>query len=140
MLPELLAACCRLNVSLVDDSEGGYAFVDNTIQGNLRPWDVLSKLKTSYLNCVNGVAFQNEQIGECVRRVSSPQRSDANDAVVVAGILVKDLKAHRDKLAILKAKCALAREYASLCSTPEGPSSEDGNSAMTTTGNAHDTE
>lgn len=68
MLPELLAACSRLNVTLVEDNEGGYSFIDNTIEANLRPWDVLSKLKTSYMNCVNGVAFQNEQIGECRRR------------------------------------------------------------------------
>lgn len=94
-MPELLAACSRLNVNLVpDDSEGGYAFVDDT--SSLRPWDVLSKLKTSYLNCVNGVLHNNEQIG----------------------ILVADLKAHRDELAVLKARHALARECASLSSTP----------------------
>jgi hypothetical protein len=95
MMPELLAACSRLNVNLVpDDSEGGYAFVDDA--SSVRPWDAVSKLKTNYLNCVNGVLHNNEQIG----------------------ILVGDLKTHRDELAVLKARHALAREYASLSSTP----------------------
>ena len=46
-------------------------------------------------------------------------------------MLVNDLKAHRDKLTTLKAKCALAREYASLSSKPE---CKEGNRDMTTTG------
>jgi len=99
MLPEVMAACARLNISLLpdtDDCEGGYAFIDESMRAP-RAWDVLSKLKTAYLNCVNGVAFQNEQIG----------------------ILVADLRARRGELAVLKAK----RELHSLVSSLESPSS-----------------
>ena len=99
MLPEVIAACARLNISLLpdtDDCEGGYAFIDEGMRAP-RAWDVLSKIKTAYLNCVNGVAFQNEQIG----------------------ILVADLKARRGELAVLKAK----RELHSLVSSLESPSS-----------------
>ena len=99
MLPEVMAACARLNISLLpdtDDCEGGYAFIDESMRAP-RAWDVLSKIKTAYLNCVNGVAFQNEQIG----------------------ILVADLQARRGELAVLKAK----RELHSLVSSLESPSS-----------------
>jgi hypothetical protein len=73
MLPEVLAACRRLNVNILsdaDDFEGGYALIDETAS-TPRPWDVLSKIKTEYLNCVNGIAFQNEQIG--LPRVEPPR-------------------------------------------------------------------
>ena len=41
---------------------GGYAFVDDAAS-TPRAWDVVCKIKIEYVNCVNGVAFQNEQIG-----------------------------------------------------------------------------
>ena len=99
MMPEVTSACARLNLSLLpdaDDCEGGYAFVDESVQAP-RPWDALGKIKTAYLNCVNGAAFQNEQIG----------------------ILVADLKARRGELAVLKAK----RELHSLVTSLESSSS-----------------
>ena len=52
-------------IQLLDthDDEGGYAFLDDDASVH-RPWDVVLRLKTEYLNCVNGIAFQNEQLGE----------------------------------------------------------------------------
>ena len=54
----------------------------------MSPWDVVTKVRTEYLNAVNGIAFQNEQIG----------------------ILVNDLKMLRDRLVVLKAQRSLAHE------------------------------
>ena len=99
MMHEVMAACSRLNISLLpdaEDCEGGYAFIDESVQAP-RPWDALGKIKTAYLNCVNGAAFQNEQIG----------------------ILVADLKARRGELAVIRAK----RELHSLVTSLESPSS-----------------
>ena len=48
LLPELMAACARLNVNLIpdcDDSEGGYAFVDESARTPCA-WDVVTKIKT----------------------------------------------------------------------------------------------
>ena len=91
LLPEVTAACRSLSINLLsEDNEIGVTLVGSA--SALSPWDVVTKVRTEYLNAVNGIAFQNEQIG----------------------ILVNDLNMLRDRLVVLKAQRSLAHEIHSL--------------------------
>jgi hypothetical protein len=89
LMPEIVFACARLNVSLLPPSEDSK---EGEVNPPPRPLEVLARIKTEYLNCVNGITFQNEQIG----------------------MLVREYKSLRDEIAVLKAERELARQCLAL--------------------------